>query len=374
MADFLYIHIPFCVKKCLYCNFVSVPYNQGLAEKYINSLCRELNLRRDSAGSLKSVYIGGGTPSLLPADALEQLFGCLCDNFAVLPGAEITIEANPGTMDEKKIELLISLGVNRISVGIQSLHDDELRRLGRTHNSAEAVRAVQLLKAAGLKNYSVDLMYGIPGQTMTNWKETLAGITELEPHHISAYELTPEKNTPLYRLISSGDILVPDEDLVIDMYNHAIDFLAANGYGHYEISNFAFAGFRSAHNLNYWNRGEYIGAGAAAHSFIAGLRSSNPEDIGEYREFTERGIMCSFKTVRPGNEEAAREFIFLGLRKMDGIRTADAEKFGLNLYGAWRTLVEDGYLETDGDCIRLTRKGLPVSNSIFLKMYEELGL
>jgi oxygen-independent coproporphyrinogen-3 oxidase len=374
MVDFLYIHVPFCVRKCAYCDFLSVPYVGTLAEKYIDSLCKELALRKDSAGQLRTVYIGGGTPSLLSDSSLNQLYKCLGENFSLSEDAEISLEANPGTLDESKIDVLLSLGVTRISVGVQSFNDDELKSLGRIHTSEDAVRAVGLLRGAGLGNYSIDLMYGIPGQTMETWDETLSHAVRLSPCHISTYELTPEKKTPLYGFIQAGEIQLPDEDLVLDMYDRAIDHLSASGYEHYEISNFASPGFACIHNMNYWNRGEYIGAGVGAHSFMRGLRSRNADDIKAYCEYAGSGIIPSVETVRISPAEAAREFILLGLRKTGGISITEAEMYGLNIISAGSSLLEEGYLETHKDHLRLTRKGLPLSNTVFVKLYEELGL
>jgi oxygen-independent coproporphyrinogen-3 oxidase len=217
-------------------------------------------------------------------------------------------------------------------------------------------------------------MYGIPGQTMETWDETLSHAVRLSPCHISTYELTPEKKTPLYGFIQAGEIQLPDEDLVLDMYDRAIDHLSASGYEHYEISNFALPGFVCIHNMNYWNRGEYIGAGVGAHSFVRGLRSRNADDIKAYCEYAGSGIIPSVETVRISPAEAAREFILLGLRKTGGISITEAEMYGLNIISAGSSLLEEGYLETHKDHLRLTRKGLPLSNTVFVKLYEELGL
>jgi oxygen-independent coproporphyrinogen-3 oxidase len=374
VADYLYIHVPFCVRKCLYCDFLSVPYNAELADKYIVSLCKELALRKDSAGVLKTVYIGGGTPSLLPERSLGRLFDCLRKNFTFSDDPEITLEANPGTLDEAKTATLLSSCVTRISIGVQSFNDNELRTLGRIHTSRDATRAAGLLRKAGLENYSVDLMYGIPGQTLETWAETLSHAMGLSPRHISAYELTPEKKTPLYGLIRSGGLRIPDEGLVLEMYDYAIDRLAASGYVRYEISNFALPGCECLQNLNYWNRGEYLGAGAGAHSFMGGIRSRNAEDIKEYCDYADRGVIPSVETLRTGALEASREFIFLGLRKTGGINIAEAKAFGLDIVRAASELVDDGYLETDNAQLRLTRKGLPVSNAVIVKLFGELNL
>lgn len=374
MSESLYIHIPFCIKKCLYCDFLSVAYNELLAKAYTDALCKELVLKKDIAGELKTVYIGGGTPSILPEECFGQLFKCLKDNFKFSDSPEITVEANPGTVDKSKIDAMLSLGVNRLSIGVQSFNDDELKTLERIHTSDEALKAIETIKNSGIDNFSVDLIYGIPGQTLDSWKKTVSKAVGLSPAHISSYELTPEKDTPLYRLIQSGGIKMPDEDLVLSMYNYAIDYLASKGYEHYEISNFALHGFKCLHNLNYWERGEYIGAGAGAHSFIKGFRSKNTDDIRRYIKDLNKGTIPEAESAEIKRDDAIKEFIFLNLRKTEGINLAKAEALGLNMPGVCMELIEDGYLEIKGDYLRLSRKGIVIANAIIVKLFEGLGL
>ena len=381
MADYLYIHIPFCVKKCIYCDFFSVPYDESSIQTYVDALCKELSLKKHLTGLLKTVYFGGGTPTLLPAECFRQLFTCMKDNYCFSPDIEITVEANPGTIDAAKIETLLSLGVNRLSVGVQSFNDNELATLGRIHSSDEALRSLESIKKAGLTNFSIDLMYGIPGQTMESWRESLTKAVELSPSHISAYELTPEENTPLYPLIQSHKITMLNEELILEMYNYAIDYLAGRGYVHYEISNFARPGFQCAHNLNYWDRGDYIGAGAGAHSFISAVRSINTTDINEYIVKLDHGHIPEIQSMKLTPEDALKEFIFLGLRKTEGINLAKIPDMGGNplsakerLSDAGKELVDEGYLESSGDFLRLTRKGIVISNSIIVRLFEKLGL
>ena len=376
MPEFLYIHIPFCIKKCLYCDFLSVTYNESLAKAYTDALCKELILKKDFAGELKTVYVGGGTPSILPEECFGQLFKCLKENFKFSDSPEITVEANPGTVDKSKIDAMLSLGVNRLSIGVQSFNDDELKTLGRIHTSDEALKAIELVKNSGIKNFSIDLIYGIPGQTLDSWKKTLskAAAFTLSPAHISSYELTPEKDTPLYRLIQSNEIKMPDEELILDMYNYAIDNLASKGYEHYEISNFAMSGFKCLHNLNYWDRGEYIGAGAGAHSFIRGFRSKNTDDIKRYIKDLNKGTIPEAESTEVKCGDAIKEFIFLNLRKTEGISLAKAEALGLDMPGVCMGLIEDGYLEIKGDYLRLSRKGLVISNSVIVRLFEGFGL
>jgi oxygen-independent coproporphyrinogen-3 oxidase len=370
----LYVHVPFCVRKCIYCDFFSVPYDESAVRRYVDALCKELALKKRLGGILETTYFGGGTPTLLPADCLIQVFKCIRNNYQFSPGIETTVEANPGTIDDKKIETLLSLGVNRLSVGVQSFRDNELVTLGRIHSSAEALRSIESIKKAALGNFSIDLMYGIPGQTMHSWKESLSMATDLSPTHISAYELTPEENTPLYPLIASSRISIPDEEVVLEMYNHAIDYLASHGYEHYEISNFALPGFGCVHNLNYWNRGEYIGAGAGAHSFVSGIRSRNIKDINGYIDHLNESIIPETELQLLSRAEALREFIFLGLRKIEGISVEKTEKEGLDILAAGEQMISENYLEIRDGMLRLTRKGIVVSNSVITDLLEKAGL
>jgi oxygen-independent coproporphyrinogen-3 oxidase len=371
-TDSLYIHIPFCIRKCLYCDFFSVPYDEKSAKKYIDAVCKELSLKKCSAITLKTVYIGGGTPSLLPAGCFEKLFTCLTDSFMLSPSAEITVEVNPQTIDDAKINTLISLGVNRLSVGIQSFNNDELKTLGRIHTAEDALRIIGGIRNAGLHNYSIDLMYGIPGQTMESWQKSLSRAVSLYPTHISAYELTPEENTSLYGLIKSQKIRMPDENLVIEMYNHLIDYLSRHGYKHYEISNFALPGFECIHNLNYWDRGEFIGVGAGAHSFIGMIRSKNTDDITRYEKNLDIGILPEGESTDIGSRESLEESFFLGLRKTEGIPAAPSENLGLHILDICRDLVDDGYLEIEGGYLRFTRTGIVLSNALIVKLFERL--
>jgi len=371
-TDFLYIHIPFCIKKCLYCDFFSVPYNEQSAKEYIDAVCRELSLKKDLASELKTIYIGGGTPSLLPTGSFEKLFKHLNDSFTLSPSAEITVEANPQTIDNPRIDTLLSLGVNRLSVGIQSFNNDELRTLGRIHTSDDALRTIEGIRQAGFNNYSIDLMYGIPGQTIDSWQASLSQAVRLSPTHISSYELTPEKHTPLYRLIQSKKIKMPDENLVIDMYNHLIAFLSSQGYEHYEISNFALPGYKCIHNLNYWDQGAFIGAGAGASSFINMIRSKNTEDIASYKENLVAGILPEGESTDIGPRESLEEFIFLGLRKTEGISIAAAENLGLDIIDICKDLVDEGYLNIEGEYLRFSKKGIVLSNTIIVKLFDRL--
>jgi oxygen-independent coproporphyrinogen III oxidase len=374
MAEFLYIHIPFCIRKCVYCDFYSLPYDELAAGKYVESLCRELSIRKKEAGRLKSIFIGGGTPTLLSDDCFRYLFEALRRDFIFCDDIEVSVEANPGTVNPEKIANLLSIGVNRISRGIQSFRDGELKTLGRIHTADEALAAVHSLKSAGLANFSLDLIYGIPGQSPETWKETLSAAAGLSPTHISSYELTPEEGTPLFMSISSQAVRMPGEETVLDMYGCAIDFLQGRGFEHYEISNFALPGSRCRHNFNYWERGDYIGAGAGSHSFIKGVRSQNIADIAEYIRSLSGNIIPQTGKIRITEEESLKELIFLGLRKTEGIDSEDAIKVRPDFTSACTELIENGYLAYSDGKLRLTRKGLPVSNMVIVRLFGLLGL
>jgi oxygen-independent coproporphyrinogen-3 oxidase len=276
---------------------------------------------------------------------------------------------------------------------VQSFHDSELKTLGRIHSSDEAVRSIETIKKSGVKNVSIDLMYGIPGQTMDSWRDSLSKAIALSPTHLSAYELTPEKGTPLYGSLESGKMLMPDEDSVLEMYHHTIDYLTGIGYDHYEISNFALPGFICIHNLNYWDRGAYLGAGTGAHSLMNGVRSQNSNDIKGYIENLDKGIIPDSTSSRLTSEEAVKESIFLGLRKREGINLnkiphignpppvseGDTERHPFpitkeTLLTAGKELIAEGYLELSGDSVRLTREGRVISNTIIVMLFEKLGL
>jgi oxygen-independent coproporphyrinogen-3 oxidase len=380
VADSIYIHIPFCIKKCIYCDFFSVPYDESTAYAYARALCKELFLKKYLAGKLKSVYIGGGTPSLLPDECFREIFSCLKDNYELSAVTEITVEANPGTLSESKVYMLFCLGVNRLSMGVQSFNNEELKVLGRIHTSEEALRSIALIGKAGLRNFSIDLIYGIPSQSFNSWRESLSMAAECSPVHISTYELTPEKGTILFDLISNppahslGNLKMPPEDSILDMYDYTIDWMVNNGYEHYEISNFARPGFQCIHNLNYWNRGEYIGAGASAHSFINGVRSRNVKDIHTYISQLSIDAIPEEDKIHLTSQDSLREWIFLGLRKTEGISIKRAQDEGLDSLLGGREMIDSGHIEVRGDAFRLTRKGVVISNTIIAKLFQNLDL
>jgi len=375
MLNSLYIHIPFCMKKCIYCDFLSVPYDKALAIGYINAVLKELELRRDSAGVLKTVYIGGGTPTTIPTLALIRLLKTIRDVFGITPDAEFTIEANPGTVTTEMISALSESGINRLSMGVQSFNDKELKLLGRIHDSSEALTSIAAARHAGVTNLSLDLIYGIPGQTLQSWVQTVSTAMDISPEHISAYELTPEKHTPLHEQISTGKIEKPDEETILGMYSHAMDRFGEARYTHYEISNFAKPGFQCRHNLNYWNRGQYLGIGAGAHSFIGSRRIRNTGDIRKYMALVSQGNLPDEEVLEISRTDAVKESLFLGLRKTEGLDIREfREHLNIDLMKISDQLISEGLLTSDGTHLGLTRKGIAVSNTVITELFTLLGL
>lgn len=381
MSPSLYVHIPFCLKRCIYCDFVSGLYNPAMANAYINALKKEIS-DIPNEKPLSTLFIGGGTPTALSSDVLSSLLKNIFTHFSFMENYEATIEANPGTLDKDKFKAIRSAGINRINIGIQSFNDDELSFLGRIHTSEEAEQAVQLAKDTGFENIGIDLIYGIPGQDTESWSNSLGKAVSLRPKHISTYELTVEKETELYNYLRGGNKLtLPDEDRIIEMYEHTIDYLTSEGYLHYEISNFALPGSQCRHNLNYWERGEYYGAGLGAHSFINAERSHNTDDLEKYLK-----LISENKSTVKGSESitedmALSEAIFLGLRKTGGFNIeAFSKRYNRNILSCYHQEIDDlkaaGLIDvTSSDCsyettLKLTRKGLVLSNEVFMKFIQ----
>ena len=340
---------------------------------YVEALCLEMEMRQEHIEELDAIYIGGGTPSILGEKEFAKIMDKIRSVFGISIQAEITSEANPGTLTEIGINGMLDAGINRLSLGVQSLNNNELALLGRLHNSDDAVRAFDQARGGGFKNISVDLIYGIPGQTLETWGKTLEGVYSLCPDHISAYELTPEKNTPLYHQLAKGALQLPDEDAVVEMYNYAIDHLAGRGYVHYEISNYALPGYECRHNLNYWNRGEYLGAGAGAHSFVDDRRHANVCDINRYIHEVNCGKLPVSETIKLTSQDALKELLFLGLRTTKGL---DSRKIPTEAAGEMIKALEDprlqGLIELYDNHIRLTRKGMLFCNEVIVRLMLDI--
>ncbi len=285
----LYLHIPYCEKKCVYCDFYSIE-NMKTMDLFLNALEKEIAMAAvgySGRESFESIFFGGGTPSLLPPSALERILSAIHSHFRIDPGAEITVETNPGTADADKLREYRLLGVNRLSIGIQSFHSDELNFLSRIHTSGEAIACVENANLAGFDNVSVDLIFSLPNQTLERWKENLRRAIALRPKHISAYSLIVEEHTPLYSMVQSGTVKPLPEEMDTAMYETTLALMAENGFAQYEVSNFAKTGFESRHNKNYWNHSNYLGVGPSAHSFwkehpTGGRRWWNVRSIAQY--------------------------------------------------------------------------------------------
>lgn len=358
----LYIHIPFCVKKCEYCDFVSFPGCEGDYEDYVAALVREMG--KYYGTELDTVFIGGGTPSVLPPYLISRLCDGVRENFILSGECEQTIEVNPGTVTEDKINAMLSGGINRVSVGVQSFCDIELEAVGRIHKSGDAINTVNMLKNAGFSNISIDLMECLPYQTAESFKRSLEIAVSLPLTHISVYSLIVEDGTPIKEKYENGTYTFPDEDTDRQLYAYTKDYLARFGFGRYEISNYAKDGFESRHNLKYWNCDEYIGIGAAAHSYIDGTRFYNTAVPKEYIG----GVTAAGSDVLSEKDKMG-EFMMLGLRKTLGADKAEFfRRFGKMPEDIWgseiRKFVSSGYMENDDAYCRLTEKGTDVSNSI----------
>lgn len=361
----LYIHVPFCLTKCSYCDFLSIAFDKTVAKRYLEALKREIRLR--GGRKIDTLYIGGGTPTVLSIDSIEEIFKTVSDYFEIARDAEITIEANPGTLDAQRTKALANLGINRLSIGVQSFNDKELRFLGRCHTAEEALKAI---KSPGFENFSVDLIYGIPGQSMRSWQNTVKRALSSGPAHISAYELTAEPGTPFYEDITSGKVETPPEALVVEMFEHGLEAFEKKGLLHYEISNYARPGLECRHNLNYWKRGEYVGLGAGAHSFEEGRRARNTGYVFKYIENLSKGMLALEEVSEVSAEDEIKEIIFLGLRMTRGL---DASKMRFVVEAAG-DLIDDGLMSIESGRLKLTRKGLLLANAVAVSLFERLGL
>jgi oxygen-independent coproporphyrinogen-3 oxidase len=293
----------------------------------------------------------------------------------VAADAEVTVEANPGTVDREKVRALARMGVNRFSLGVQSFEDATLKFLGRVHTFEDVLKAVAAVRDSPIENFSIDLIYGIPGRTAESWERTISTVIELAPQHISAYELTPEKGTPLFEKLGKGEWAKPPEDAIVEMYYHAIDRLGAAGYRHYEISNFAMPGHECSHNLNYWNRGEYLGIGAGAHGFVNNRRMKNTSDLKRYMDDLKAGNLPVEESVQMSREDAIRELILLGLRKTEGLNIREfREDLGIDIRKAGQKMMDEGLLSSNGTYVSLTRRGLVISNTVITELFRVLRL
>lgn len=371
----IYVHIPFCKQKCKYCDFISFQCMEDKFEDYFKYLIKEIeNKSEEVMDEIDTIYIGGGTPSIVPAEYIEQVLKEIFGKYKVSKNAEITIEVNPGTVDEEKLKKYLSIGINRLSIGLQSTNDKLLKMLGRVHTYKEFEDVFEKARNVGFKNINVDLMIGLPNQTTEDVDESLEKIIDKNPEHISVYSLIIEENTNMFDLINEGILELPSEDLERKMYWRVKETLELNGYNHYEISNFSKVGFESKHNMNCWNQHEYLGFGVAAHSYFDGMRYSNINDLKQYIEnfINEEAVYNVVFHEKQDKEEMMKEYMILGLRKIEGVKISDFKnKFVDNPLYVFRRelekLTKNDLLEIDKDVIKLTKKGLDFANMVWIE-------
>lgn len=365
----LYIHVPFCAKRCLYCDFFSNT-EMRYKEPYVNALIKEMELRKEYIGNetLETLYFGGGTPSQLAKGDFQRIFEAIHDNFRVSDQAEITLEANPDDMRPEYVSMLKDFPFNRISMGVQSFHPEDLRFLNRRHSREQALKAVELCKEQGITNISIDLIYGLPNQTLQAWEENLDIAIGLDVPHLSAYHLIYEEGTALYKLMEAGKVKPVDEDLSVSFFSILIDKLTEAGYLHYEISNFARPGFISRHNSSYWTGKKYLGLGPSAHSYNGIDREWNVSSLPIYIKGIEDGHP-SIESEDLDLHTRYNDFIITGLRTMWGIsfgeiQTKFGEKLLLYCQKQARPYINQGLIVQTNDKLTLSKAGIFVSDGI----------
>lgn len=371
----LYIHIPFCVQKCKYCDFLSAPQDEETIEKYVQALVKEICAHAENVKGRRvtSVFLGGGTPSILTSEQIQCIFKALKSVFEMSSDAEITIEANPGTVTTEKLETYRRCGINRISFGLQSTDNVELKLLGRIHTYEEFLESFELARTCGFDNINVDLISAIPRQTLKSWEASLAKVIALNPEHISAYSLIVEERTPFASIYGEGcpgEKNLPSEDEEREMYHRTKVLLQEAGYKRYEISNYAKPGMECKHNLGYWERKDYLGIGIGAASLTDNVRYKNTDILADYLLYSDKHNKIQEEKQVLTVKEQMEEFIFLGLRKMEGISEVDFEKqFGKAIeqyYGEQvARFLEEGLIERTHGNLQLTERGVDVSNYVF---------
>lgn len=361
-----YVHIPFCTQICYYCDFSKVFIKNQPVDEYLQALIREFESY--DIKKLRTLYIGGGTPTSITAEQLEYLLTNLTKHLDLSVLEEFTIEANPGDLTEDKIEVLKHSAVNRVSLGVQTFNDKHLKQIGRSHNEAQIYSTISNLKEAGFHNISIDLIYALPGQTMEDVKENVAKAIALDIPHLSLYSLILEHHTVFMNKMRRGKLQLPKEDLEAEMFEYIISELEANGFEHYEISNFTKPGFESRHNLMYWDNAEYFGVGAGASGYLNGVRYRNRGPIQHYLKAVAQGN-ARLSEEKLTKNEMMEEELFLGIRKKSGVSIARfEEKFGLSFeerYGQIvRELCQQGLLVLDDKVVRMTKKGLFLGDTV----------
>lgn len=359
MMSGLYIHIPFCASRCIYCDFYSTTQPQ-LQDRYVDALCREMDLL-DSRPTLSTIYLGGGTPSQLTKDNLTRLMDYIYKVYEVSPDAEFTVECNPDDVQEGMFK---GLPVNRVSMGAQSFSDERLKFLRRRHTAEEVDRAVDILRHDGIGNISIDLIFGFPEETMQDWETDIAHALALAPEHLSAYGLIYEEGTPLYRLLERGKVKEIDENLSLAMYDRLIDSVVEAGYEHYEISNFAKPGYRSRHNSSYWHDVPYIGLGASAHSYDIMTRQWNVDNINTYMQSIEQGVLPR-EIEQIDDDTRFNDIVSTALRTKEGINIDNVPpSYQAALLKDAQPYIDKGLLLHENHHLHLSRAGINISNTI----------
>lgn len=368
----LYLHIPYCIRKCDYCDFVSFPENGAIGD-YVELLLREIELTAQAdlcKCSFDTVFFGGGTPSLLSGEQMQRIMDALREAFPIVTNAECSMECNPGTATPYNLRGYRAAGINRLSIGLQTSHDSLLAAIGRIHTYLQFRDTLRAARDAGFDNINVDVMHGLPGQTQRAYLETLKAVCDEHVQHISAYALTLAEETPLFVRVQSGETTLPDSDAVADMQDAGIDFLESRGYHRYEISNFSQPGRECRHNLNYWHNGEYLGLGVAAHSAVRlheWTRYANVETIREYARLVNRGKRPVREIIRLFPADEMFECVMLGLRLTGGVdRAAFVGRFGVDMADAYPSAMEQlrkrNWVVETKDAIALNKKGLDLQN------------
>jgi oxygen-independent coproporphyrinogen III oxidase len=368
----IYIHIPFCQSKCDYCHFISVPFRADWADRYKKAVLKEIESYPVTIEEVNSIYFGGGTPSLVPADHIAEILGECRRRFHMTEDCEVSMEANPGTISADKTAVYRKSGINRISVGAQSFADQELLSIGRLHTSGMISEAFELLHKDGFRNINMDLLLGLPGQTAESWRRNLCETVHLSAPHVSVYMLDLDEPCPLQSQVADGSAALPGEDLVSDLYLETIQFLSSFGYRQYEISNFAKPGYDCRHNLKYWKREAFQGFGLGSHSFDRHSRYANLSQIEDYISAMETGASPVSWRELVTDKQALQETLFLGLRLNEGVSWNQLQNPNtgddLTIYGdSLKDFCDRGLMERTDSIIRLTKSGMLLSNEIFQK-------
>ena len=370
----IYIHVPFCTEKCIYCDFYSLAKHENQIGDFVKSICKEIQLTSDKIKpdwDIDTIFIGGGTPSLLEPSDLEKIINSLSKNFGLTNLKELTVEANPGEFNLEKMHAFKSIGVNRVSFGFQSLHDEILKSLSRWHSAKDCITSYENARKAGFKNINIDMIFGIPNQTIDQWKRDLNRVIDLSPDHISAYSLTVEKKTPLYGHVHSGKIIMPDEKVDINMYSYTMDILNSKDYTQYEASNYSKTDKICQINLHYWRRSPYLAFGPSAHGFYSNTRYWNVRDLSRYINMLNKNKLPLDSSEDLSNENIFDEIILNSLRTSDGINLNNIKtNFSKITYNNLLSKIPDWgkHLHRDNNCIKLTKKGYFIADEITLDL------